>query len=832
MSHDHPASCDPSELLATARELLARDADLAPCTVFEQRASTRRFERFVAARAAAVNLVDADPLDLAAYAYHALYHVHLKPKSVGEYLYGITAEWQRQTGRDDDIAAPARLVLAAARRGLPARARRPAPVLAVWLLRELLGELRADAPGYELNGEWRAARDRALVALLYGGALRPGEALTVETTQLARRDGGWEVTLWRSKTNQKARHAERVFIADHDPIGSGQLLTDWLAVRGDLPEAAVVPGTRYGVALSPATAARRLHAAAERAGHPREALTLYSFRRSAATHAYLAGWPFQAIQRLLRHRSAHITERYIAHLRTATEVADARTWHLSPTRPPGADVEGLPRRQPQPSGTFTTRASADEHGDALPLDALRDLAEATAQQTHALLTAREETEVARVGRAWQRFAAALPPTTGEPVDPIDPPPEAVAAFVADADRRGVKPTSIARELARLRWWFTLTDPGAAPPTHLAEAVARALERRDAGRTPDRAPVHPREAFEVLAERAGQAPTATLDRAILRWHLAQAGAPWPLKPGRRASALRGGDVRVAPDRQWVDIDAPAGTVRLPEGPTPLCCPVRAVERLLDAAGEHGVLIDRWKLATASLVPHQISQSCEQWSRAEFEQATWVLGYALRHAARRRMLVAVAWAGALRMGDLREARIEELTPTRNGYELHLGRSKLNRAGEPEAIPLDRTGDALCPVAAIQGWLAIWQHDTGPLLPGDINLAPHEAAAVEPASRDTTRELVGQLAELDGIALTGHSFRRSRATHDWHTHYDLIAIQRLLRHRRRDHTEGYIADLDPFAFDTTDQLTSAAADDTTSRRGADEGDAERSERSERSA
>lgn len=155
----------------------------------------------------------------------------------------------------------------------------------------------------------------------------------------------------------------------------------------------------------------------------------------------------------------------------------------------------------------------------------------------------------------------------------------------------------------------------------------------------------------------------------------------------------------------------------------------------------------------------------------------LGEADLLALRDLLMICVGYAGGLRADDLCRARLEWIEPVASGYVLRLAGSKLNQGGRrPEGVLLAAREDVLNPVAALEMWTERTGLSEGPLLP---------SSPLRDPSRPMSRELVGdRLARLAartgcGVRPTGHSLRRSWATHAYEDGLDLLSISRQLRH-----------------------------------------------------
>ncbi len=152
---------------------------------------------------------------------------------------------------------------------------------------------------------WIAARDQALLTLLYGCGLRLGEALG-----LKRRDAPQADAMVVTGKGRKQRLVPVLPVVR-------RALADYLALcphagGGDDP---LFVGQR-GDALNPGVAQRQVRRLRAALGLP-ETATPHAFRHSFATHLLAGGGDLRTIQELLGHASLSTTQRY-------TEVDAAR----------------------------------------------------------------------------------------------------------------------------------------------------------------------------------------------------------------------------------------------------------------------------------------------------------------------------------------------------------------------------------------------------------------------------------------------------------------------------------------------------------------------------
>lgn len=149
--------------------------------------------------------------------------------------------------------------------------------------------------------EWRRARDRAMLEILYGSGLRVSEVCSLELNSVSSDSSSLRVMGKGSKErmvpmSQPAIHALHRWLRVRNEVAADNVGTSlFLSARGN-------PVTRRDVA-------RMLDIACERAGivggtHP------HALRHSFATHLMDNGADTRSIQELLGHRDASTTQRY------------------------------------------------------------------------------------------------------------------------------------------------------------------------------------------------------------------------------------------------------------------------------------------------------------------------------------------------------------------------------------------------------------------------------------------------------------------------------------------------------------------------------------------
>ena len=160
-----------------------------------------------------------------------------------------------------------------------------------------------------------AARDTALMALLYGAGLRISEALALDWRDWPSGDAP---LLVRGKGGKQ--RLVPILAVVRDAIAS------WRTINPSAPDAPIFPGQR-SKRLNPGVVQRSLRNFRRANGLP-EHTTPHALRHSFATHLLRAGADLRAIQELLGHASLSTTQRYTA----LDEAALLKVWRAAHPR--------------------------------------------------------------------------------------------------------------------------------------------------------------------------------------------------------------------------------------------------------------------------------------------------------------------------------------------------------------------------------------------------------------------------------------------------------------------------------------------------------------------
>lgn len=163
-----------------------------------------------------------------------------------------------------------------------------------------------------------AARDRAIVEVLYGTGMRVSELCLLDLTDIA----------WESRTMRVLGKGRKERVVPYG-IPAERALSAWMSLRTELlsanSPAAVFLGVR-GQRLDPRTARSIVGRLTHDAGVPK--LAPHGLRHSAATHVLEGGADLRAVQELLGHASLATTQQYthvsVERLRSAFDQAHPR----------------------------------------------------------------------------------------------------------------------------------------------------------------------------------------------------------------------------------------------------------------------------------------------------------------------------------------------------------------------------------------------------------------------------------------------------------------------------------------------------------------------------
>lgn len=400
-------------------------------------------------------------------------------------------------------------------------------------------------------------------------------------------------------------------------------------------------------------------------------------------------------------------------------------------------------------------------------------------------------------RQWDQFAEHYE------VEDLPASPEHVAAFAVSRFSAGVAASTISSNLSAVRWIHGQYGHSLAV-TAMANRTLAALDRRSS-----------QESLSVVQSAAVLSKGALLRMAELnpasgRRFIVRLVRLLTGLPPATLQQIKPSDLTFGTEDSWVEIGFPdRSAIRLENGRNPMECPVRGL---------------RWLAATADDRKFLMSQSeLYKAKPTSPDPLAWEDGVPWRIAVRDRAIVCVGYAGALRTEEIVRLRVENVKRMRWGYSVQLFGTKTSQNGQAELVRLERTGDRLDPVSALDEWLAIRGSDDGPLFCQIHHKSVHGSGLDDGSLvAERARVVIEARAKAAGITgISGYSLRRSWATHTWlRNPDDLGAIQIKLRHARQETTVRYIEDLRLSALADSERLLDptkvfALGQNTTARR-----------------
>lgn len=165
-------------------------------------------------------------------------------------------------------------------------------------------------------------------------------------------------------------------------------------------------------------------------------------------------------------------------------------------------------------------------------------------------------------------------------------------------------------------------------------------------------------------------------------------------------------------------------------------------------------------------------------------------------RDRALLLVGWHGAFRRSEFVALQVSHVNWQPAGLVIRLDKSKTDQEQAGRLVPIEATGDALCPVAALRAWMTAAGIVTGTIFRG----AADPTALTDPAVSDKAvsrlvKRCAGALG-LDPAPYGAHSLRAGYVTQKLRDGYKLEEVAKVTGHRQLDTVLGYQREADPFA------------------------------------
>jgi site-specific recombinase XerD len=163
-------------------------------------------------------------------------------------------------------------------------------------------------------------------------------------------------------------------------------------------------------------------------------------------------------------------------------------------------------------------------------------------------------------------------------------------------------------------------------------------------------------------------------------------------------------------------------------------------------------------------------------------------------RDRALLLAGFAGAFRRSELVGLNVEDLTFGDDGLKVLIRHSKTDQEGEGQVIGIAR-GVSLCPVAALQAWLAAAGIASGPVF-RPVNRHGHvKARALSGQVVALVVKRYAAAAGLDASKYAGHSLRAGLVTQAAINGVSELCIMKTTRHKSSAMVQRYVRDANLF-------------------------------------
>jgi integrase len=163
-------------------------------------------------------------------------------------------------------------------------------------------------------------------------------------------------------------------------------------------------------------------------------------------------------------------------------------------------------------------------------------------------------------------------------------------------------------------------------------------------------------------------------------------------------------------------------------------------------------------------------------------------------RDRALLGLGFAGAFRRSELVALQVEDLTEVPDGLRVLIRHSKTDQEGQGQEIAILR-GVRICPVEAVQQWLARAEINSGPVFREVKKGGKVQAAALSAQSVALLIKRYAVRAGLDPKVFAGHSLRAGFLTSAAEHGASIFKMMDVSRHKSVDTLRGYVRRADSF-------------------------------------
>jgi site-specific recombinase XerD len=162
-------------------------------------------------------------------------------------------------------------------------------------------------------------------------------------------------------------------------------------------------------------------------------------------------------------------------------------------------------------------------------------------------------------------------------------------------------------------------------------------------------------------------------------------------------------------------------------------------------------------------------------------------------RDRALLALGFAGAFRRSELVALEVEDLVECADGLRVTIRRSKTDQEGAGQSIAILR-GVRICPVEAVQTWLARAEISTG-LVFRSVLKGGHLGGPLPPQRVSHRVKHYAKLAGLDPRMFSGHSLRAGFCTSAAEHGASVWKMMDVSRHKSVNTLRGYVRNAESF-------------------------------------
>lgn len=168
-----------------------------------------------------------------------------------------------------------------------------------------------------------------------------------------------------------------------------------------------------------------------------------------------------------------------------------------------------------------------------------------------------------------------------------------------------------------------------------------------------------------------------------------------------------------------------------------------------------------------------------------------------------LLLVTWWSACRRSEVVALTAADVLPAPGGLALRIVRSKTDAEGRGELVGLERKGGPLCPVAALEAWLAASGIAEGPVFRGFTGRGQLRRTALSAGEVGLLVKRLATLAGLDAAKLGGHSLRAGHITEAILQDVPAAQIMAQTRHRNATTLQRYYREADPVRRGSTARI-----------------------------